>query len=128
MYITEIKNRNSPPAVLLRESYREGDKVKTCTLASLSALPNDAIAVLKLSLKGEKLVLSKDKAMNISASHHHGQVQAVMDTMRRLGLAELLHSRPSAECDCVMAMSAARVIEPDTKLATTRWWHNTTLP
>lgn len=128
MYITEIKNRNSPPAVLLRESYRENGKVKTRTLANLTALPAEAIAVLKLSLQGQRLVPADAMAMHISASHHHGQVQAVMQAMERLGIAELLHSRPSVERDCVMAMIAARVIEPDTKLATTRWWHATTLP
>ena len=68
------------------------------------------------------------ETLEITESPHHGHVQAVLDVMHRLGIAELIHSRPSPQRDCVLAMIAARVIEPHTKLATTRWWHTTTLP
>lgn len=128
MFIATVKNRKSPPAILLRESYREGGKVRSRTLANLTALPAHALEALRRALKGEALVSAEDKSISISRSVQHGQAQAVLDVMRQLGIAELLHSRSCPERDAVMAMIAARVIEPHTKLATTRWWHNTTLP
>ena len=127
MYITRVPNRNSPPAVLLRESYRDNGKVKSRTLANLSKLPPDAIAVLRRSLKGEQLVAASD-AFEAIASHHHGHVQAGLLAMRRLRFAALIASRASRQRDLVVAMVLARILEPDSKLATTRWWHITTLP
>ena len=127
MYIATIPNRNSPPAILLREGYREGGKVKNRTLANLSRLPPEAIDALRRVLKGEKLV-NADNAFEVVASLHHGHVQAVLDAMRRLGLANLIASRPSRQRDLVLAMVAARTLEPGSKLGTTRWWHITTLP
>lgn len=127
MYITTVRNRNSPPAILLRESYREHGKVKTRTLANLTKLPPEAIEVLRAALKGESLVPAEE-AFEVIASPHHGHVQAVLGAMRRLGFPELIASRPSPRRDRVVAMIAARVLEPHSKLATTRWWHVTTLP
>lgn len=127
MYIARVRNRNSPPAILLRESYREHGKVKTRTLANLTKLPPEAIEVLRASLKGESLVPASD-TFEIIASPHHGHVQAVLCALRRLGVAELIASRPSVQRDRVVAMVAARVLAPHSKLATTRWWHVTTLP
>lgn len=127
MYIATVRNRNSPPAILLRESYREHGKVKSRTLANLSKLPPEAIEVLRASLKGQALVPAEE-TFDIVASPHHGHVQAVLAAMRRLGFAELIASRPSAERNRVVAMVAARVLAPHSKLATTRWWHVTTLP
>lgn len=127
MYIAIIPNRNSPPAILLREGYREDGKVKTRTLANLSKLPPEALAVLRQVLKGDKLVKAGD-AFEAIASPHHGHVQAVWVAMQRLGFANLIASRPSRQRDLVVAMVAARILEPDSKLATTRWWHTTTLP
>ena len=127
MYVAEIPNRNSPPAILLRESYREGGKVKTRTLTNLSMLPAEAIAVLRQSLQGKKLVDVRE-GFEVLSSPHHGHVEAVMIAMRKLGFAEILGSRPSRERDLALAMVAARILEPDSKLATTRWWHVTTLP
>jgi transposase len=127
MYIATIPNRSSPPAVLLRESYREGGKVKTRTLANLSKLPPETIAVLRRSLKGEKLVPAEE-AFEVIASPHHGHVLAVLDTMRQLRIPALLSTRSSRERDLVVAMIVARILEPDSKLATTRWWHVTSLP
>jgi hypothetical protein len=127
MYIATVPNRNSPPAILLREGYREGGKVKTRTLANLSKLPPEALAVLRQVLKGDKLVKAGD-AFEAIASPHHGHVQAVWVAMQRLGFANLIASRPSWQRDLVVAMVAARILEPDSKLATTRWWHTTTLP
>jgi len=127
MYIAIIPNRDSPPAILLREGYREGGKVKTRTLANLSKLPPEALATLRQVLKGDKLVKTGD-AFEAVASPHHGHVQAVLVAMQRLGFAGIIASRPSRQRDLVVAMVAARILEPDSKLATTRWWHTTTLP
>ena len=127
MYIATVPNRNSPPAILLREGYRVGAKVKTRTLANLSKLPPNAIAAVACILKGESLVKVSD-AFEAVASFQHGHVEAVLQAMRRLGFAKLIASRASRERSLVVAMVAARILEPDSKLATTRSWHLTTLP
>ena len=127
MYITAVPNRGSPPAILLRESYRQDGQVKTRTLANLSKLPAEAIALLRRSLQGETLLAPQEAFENI-ASFHHGHVSAVLTAMRRLGLPQLLASRPSRPRQLVLAMVAARLLEPASKLATTRWWQVTTLP
>ena len=127
MYLAFIPNRGSPPAVLLREGYREDGKVKTRTLANLSKLPAEAIRVLKRELKGERLV-APEEAFESIRSPHHGHVKAVRRAMKRLGFDKLTASKPSRERDLVEAMVAARILEPDSKLATTRWWNTTTLP
>ena len=127
MYIATIPNRNSPPAILLRESYRENGKVKSRTLANLSKLPAESIEVLRRSLKGE-LLAPVSEAFEVLASHHHGHVHAVMLALRRLDLARGLDSRPSRNRDLVVAMIIARILAPNSKLATTRWWQDTTLP
>ena len=127
MYITAVPNRELSPAILLRESYRQDGQVKTRTLANLSKLPAEAIAVLRRSLQGETLLAPEEAFENI-ASFHHGHVSAVLTAMRRLGLPQLLASRPSRPRQLVLAMVAARLLEPASKLATTRWWQVTTLP
>ena len=128
MYIATIPNRSSPPATLLRESYREDGKVKNRTLANLSKLPPEAIAVLRQVLKGSHMV-STDEAFEIveDGSQAHGHADAVLTAMRRLGFAELINSRPSRQRDLAVAMVAARLLEAQSKLATTRWWLTTTL-
>ena len=128
MYIATIPNRDSPPAILLREGYREDGKVKTRTLANLSKLPTEAIAVLRQVLQGKHLV-STDEAFEIveDGSRDHGHADAVLTAMRRLGFSGLINSRPSRQRDLVVAMVAARVLKPQSKLATTRWWSSTTL-
>ncbi len=127
MYIATIPNRSSPPAILLREGYREGGQVKTRTLANLSKLPEAAVAALRRVLKGDTLITA-DEAFEAISSHHHGHVQAVLAAMQRLGFAHLIASRPSRQRNLVVAMVAARILAPESKLATTRWWHVTTLP
>jgi len=129
MYIATIPNRNSPPAILLREGYREDGKVKTRTLANLSKLPAAAIAVLRQVLQGKTMVPA-DELFEIveDGSRTHGHVEAVLTAMRRLGFPALIHSRPSRQRDLVVAMVAARILSPQSKLATTRWWFSTTLP
>lgn len=129
MYITAIPNRNSPPAILLREGYREDGKVKTRTLANLSKLPPDAIAVLRQALKGKQMVPAEEAFEIVEdGSRAHGHAEAVLIAMRRLGFSGLIHSRPSRQRDLVVAMVAARILKPQSKLATARWWSSTTLP
>ncbi len=127
MYIATVPNRHSPPAILLRESYRDDGKVKSRTLANLSKLPAESIDVLRRSLKGEQL-LPINEAFEVTASHHHGHVHAVMLALRHLKLARCIDSRPSRERDLALAMIVARILAPSSKLATTRWWQDTTLP
>jgi transposase len=128
MYIATIPNRNSPPAILLRESYRENGKVKSRTLANLSSLPTQAIDILRRSLKGEKLISTDAFEIVEDGSPAHGHVDAVMTAMKRLEFSRLICSRPSRQRDLVVAMVAARILEPRSKLATTLWWADTTLP
>ncbi len=128
MYIATIPNRNSPPAILLRESYREDGKVKNRTLANLSKLPPQSIEVLRRSLKGENLVATDSFEIIEDGSPAHGHVDAVMTAMRRLDFSRLICSRRSSQRDLVVAMVAARILEPKSKLATTLWWADTTLP
>lgn len=127
MYIDIIPNRKSPPAVLLRESVREGNKVRKQTLANLSALSMHQVESIRRVLKGENLVAVAER-FEVAASTLHGHVEAVRTAMKRLGFEELLASRSCRERDLIMSLVAARILEPDTKLATTRWWHTTTLP
>jgi transposase len=128
MYIASIPNRDSPPAILLREGYRKDGKVKTRTLANLSKLPTEAVDVLRQVLKGKQMV-STDEAFEIvqDGSRTHGNAEAVLTAMRRLGFSGLINSRPSRQRDLVVAMVAARILKPQSKLATTRWWSSTTL-
>jgi transposase len=111
---------------LLRRSYREGDKVKNETLGNLSHLPDDVIDLVRRSLRGESFVPASER-LEIVASKPHGDVEAVLRAMRRLDFASLLSSRPCREVDLVIGMVVARIVAPDTKLATTRWWHTRTL-
>ena len=125
MHIHIVPSRGSTPTVLLRESYREGSKVGKRTLANLSSLSAAQIEAMRAALRGEA-VAPLAQAFEITASRSHGHVQAVALTMQRLGLAALLGA-PCGARDRVLAMVAARIVAPHTKLATTRWWHTTTL-
>jgi len=111
---------------LLRRSYREGGAVKNETLGNLSHLPEPLIEIIRRSLQGETFV-PLGEAFEAVGSRAHGHVQAVSLAMQRLGLASLIAAKPSRERDLVLAMVAARIVAPHTKLATTRWWHSTTL-
>lgn len=111
---------------LLRRSYREGGKVKNETLGNLSHLPDALIDIIRRSLQGETFV-PLAQAFEVTASRPHGHVQAVAEAMQRLGFTSLVASKPSHERDLVLAMVASRILAPATKLATTRWWHTTTL-
>ena len=126
MHIHVVPNRGSPPTVLLRESYREGSKVGKRTLANLSSLSAAQIEAIRAALRGEALQ-PVAQSFEITASRSHGHVQAVGHAMQRLGLAALFASKPCRERELVLAMVASRIVAPHTKLATTRWWHTTTL-
>jgi len=129
MYIATVPNRNSPPAILLRESYRENGKVKSRTLTNLSSLPPPAIEMLRQHFKGQNLVPAEQTLEIIEdGSPAHGHVDAVMIAMRRLGFSTLISTRPSRQRDVVVAMVIARILQPKSKLATTLWWADTTLP
>src|SRR3972149_11150683 len=104
---------------LLRHSYREGGKVKNRTLANLSALPAEAIDALRRTLAGEVLV-SPSQALTLQRSWPHGHVAAVLGMARKLGLEAVVDLQPSRQRDLVLAMVVARVLEPASKLATTR--------
>ena len=119
MYVTKVPNRSSPPAVLLRESYRDGGKVKTRTLANLTDWPDAKVAALRLVLKGETAIVSKDE-LRIERALPHGHVAAVLGTAKKLGLDKLLPKAPSRLAKLALAMIVARVIEPAAKLATAR--------
>lgn len=119
MYIERVPNRSSPPAVLLRESYRESGRVKKRTLANLSHLPDATIEQLRRVLRGEALV-APQQAFTIERSRPHGHVAAVLGTLRTLGLERLLAARRSPERDRAVALIASRVLAPDSKLATAR--------
>jgi transposase len=126
MHIHIVPNRGSPPTVLLRESYREGTKVRKRTLANLSSLSAEQVEAIRAVLAGQAMQPAA-QALEITASRPHGHVQAVTLTMQRLGMASLLASKPCRERELVLAMIASRIVAPHTKLATTRWWHTTTL-
>jgi transposase len=111
---------------LLRRSYREDGKVKNETLGNLSHLPEPLIEIIRRSLQGETFV-PLGQAFDVIDSRPHGHVQAVAHAMQRLDFASVLGSKSCRERELVLAMVAARIVAPHTKLATTRWWHTSTL-
>ncbi|MGH7744485.1 MAG: IS1634 family transposase [Candidatus Dormibacteria bacterium] len=120
MYVARIPNRGSPPAILLRESYREAGKVKNRTLANLTRWPDAKIDALERVLKGLPPRVDLAEAFSVARSLPHGHVAAVLGTAERLGLAEVLDPAPSRARDLAMALIAARVVAPAPKLATAR--------
>lgn len=126
MYIETVPNRNSRPAILLREGWREGSRTLKRTLANLSHWPRQKIETFRRLLHDEPLVSPQD----LFCTHKtlpHGHVEAILMAMRKLGLDCLLAAKRCRERDLVMAMIAARLLHPCSKLATTREWHTTTL-
>lgn len=126
MYIETVPNRNSPPAILLREGWREGKKTRKRTLANISHWPQSKIEALRRLLRGETLVSPHD-LFTIERTLPHGHVEAILGTIGKLGLQSVISSKPCRERDLVVAMIAERLIHPCSKLATTRHWHSTTL-
>jgi transposase len=126
MYIEYIPNRNSPPAVLIREGWREGKKIRKRTIANISHWPEHQIQALRQLLKGERLV-SVREAFSVERSLPHGHVEAILGTIRKLGLEKLISSKQSRERDLITALIVERLLHPCSKLATTRLCHTTTL-
>jgi len=120
MYIDIVPNRNSPPAVLLRESYREGGKVKKRTIANLSKLPMDVIDQLRILLRGGHAIESFEESIEVLRSLPHGHVAAVLGTLIKTGLDHIISSEKSRVLSLILAMIIARIIEPQSKLATAR--------
>ncbi len=120
MYVTRVPNRGSPPAILLRESYRDEGKVKTRTLANLSRWPEHKVEALTRALKGLPPARDLSAAFEITRSLPHGHVAAVLGTARRLGIEDLIDPAPSRRRDLVTAMLVAQVIAPGSKLAVAR--------
>ncbi|MBI2238956.1 MAG: IS1634 family transposase [Actinobacteria bacterium] len=120
MYVTVVPNRNSPPAILLREGYREGGKVRNRTLANLSRWPPEKVEALRQVLKGATVRPSLAEAFSISRTRPHGHVAAVLGTAVRIGLPSLIDPADSRNRDLVLAMVVNRVIEPGSKLACAR--------
>ena len=121
MYVATVPNRSSPPAILLREAFRLDGKVKNRTLANLSRWPPEKIEALRRVLKGEtNLGPALPQAFSIGRSLPHGHVAAVLTTIERLRLPRLLDRKRCRQRDLVLAMIAARILEPASKLATAR--------
>jgi hypothetical protein len=123
MYVERIPNRNSPPAILLRESYREGDRFKRRTLANLSDWPAAKIEALRRVLRDEAVAPTDEQALTLLRSLPHGHVAAALGTLRKLGLDRILSQggrQPRREVALCIAMIVARLIDPASKLATAR--------
>ena len=120
MYIDDVPNRNSPPAILLRESYRVDGKVKKRTLLNLSDWPVELVEGFRALLKGATVLPPGQEAISIKRSLPHGHVAAVLGTLRLIGLDRLLGPAGNRCRDLVMAMIVARLIAPVSKLATAK--------
>jgi len=127
MHVSIVPNRNSKPAILVRESYREGKKVSKRTLANVSFLSIEQAEALRLILKGKKIALV-DELFEKRSSKHHGHVDAVLKSVKRLGLDRIISAKRFKERDIIVAAIVARICKPHSKLAMTRWWDDTTLP
>ena len=124
MYIETVPNRGSKPAILLREGKRQGKRVTKRTLANLTHWPEEKIEALRCVLRGDSL---NQQGFTIERSLPHGHVQIVLGMIRKLEVDSLLASKPCRERNLVVAMIAQRLLNPCSKLATTRLWHTTTL-
>lgn len=120
MYVARVPNRQSPPAILLRESFRENGKVKNHTLANLSHWPEEKVDALSRVLKGLPPKFALEETFEITRSLPHGHVAAVLGTLRSLGVEEIIDPSPSRQRDLVTAMVVAQVIDPCSKLACSR--------
>ncbi len=127
MYVETVPNRNSRPAILLREGWREGKRVRKRTLANLSDWPEKKIDALRAVLKGAPAGPNPEDAFEISRSRPHGHVAAVLGSVYRLGLHSLLARGRSDERDIIVALIVARIVDPRSKLATVRGLREDTL-
>jgi len=119
MYVATIPNRSLPPAILLRESYRQDGQVKTRTLANLTHWPPAQLEALRRVLRGDPVVAPED-ALEIVRSLPHGHVAAVLGTVRRVGLDTIIAAKKGGHRELVVAMIVARILAPQSKLATAR--------
>jgi hypothetical protein len=120
MYIEAVPNRSSPPAILLRESYRAGGKVRKRTLLNLSAWPRELVEGLRALLKGGTVIPAGQEALTVTRSLPHGHVAAVLGTLRRIGLDRLLGPQGHRCRDLVVALIVSRILAPTSKLATAK--------
>jgi hypothetical protein len=120
MYIEAVPNRNSPPAILLRESYRENGKVRKRTLCNLSDWPTAHVEGLRGVLKGGTVIPAEQDAFTILRSLPHGHVAAALGTARKIGLDRILGPNGDRCRDLVLALLISRILEPTSKLATAR--------
>jgi len=126
MYIEAVPNRNSPPAILLREAYREDGKVKKRTLANISCLPTEVVEGLKVLLKGGVAVPSAEEVFTVERSLPHGHVAAVLGSASICGADDWFGSAPLPLRKILLAMVVARVVSPGSKLATHRMLNDDT--
>ena len=119
-HIESIPNRASKPAILLREAWREGTRIRKRTIANLSRFPPAFVDGFRIILRGGVAVEDLSDLLHVERSWAHGHVAAVLGTCRRLGLERILHRRPSRQRDLALAAVVARVLAPDSKLATAR--------
>ena len=120
MYIDTVPNRSSPPAILIRESYRVSGKVKKRTIANISKCPPEVIEALRVLLRGGSVSsVPLEELFEVSRSLHHGHVAAVLGTMRQIGLHNMI-GRRCRERDLALALVAGRIVEPCSKLALSR--------
>jgi transposase len=120
MYIEAVPNRNSPPAILLRESYRKNGKVQKRTLCNLSDWPRAHIEGLRGVLKGGTVIPAERDAFTVTRSLPHGHVAAALGTARKIGLDQILGPDGNRCRDLVLAMLISRILDPVSKLATAR--------
>jgi len=126
MYIERVPNRNSRPALLLREAWREGKQIRKRTLANLTDWPVAKVETLRRLLRGAALA-APQQLFTIERAVPHGHVEAILGTVRRLGLDTVVAAKRCRERDLVLALLVERILHPCSKLATTRLWHTTTL-
>jgi transposase len=127
MYIETVPNRDSPPAILLRESWREGKKTKKRTLANLTHWPDELVTSFRKLLQGAVAVHPKD-LFSVERSVPHGHVKAILSVMHQLKLDTMIASKPCRERDLALGMIAEQILHPTSKLGFTRIWNTTTLP
>ncbi len=130
LYVADIKKKYKNREYcthLVRRSYREGGKVKQETIANITNLPEDTREIIRQNLKGQVLV-PVNEAMETLSSRAHGHVAAVMKMLDDLDLLRLISPTPCKERDMIEALIVARILNAQTKLATSRWWHTTTIP
>ncbi len=129
MYIDVVPNRDSRPAILIREAWREDKKIRKRTVANISDWPMDKVEALRQVLRGDYSSSggAGPQGFVIERSLPHGHIAAVPGTIKKLGLDKMSSAKPCRERDLVVAMIAERLPHPCSKLAATRLWHSTTL-